>query len=388
MDWKRMDFADRNGCTDHNYSTGYTDLKTRPDHIDRPEYSSISGCPEFSGHMTRNGLVGWSVLDPLAATDLSEALREDEHLYAVNRFNALFPDQDACIAFARRLKWPNGFHCYACGHREAYEIASKTSPLLECRNCKHQTSLTAHTIMHKSRTPLRKWLLSMFMVACCGDGINALKLSSLINVTYKTAWSILHKIRSSISDMDHKRKMAGIVEAKHEIFMKKFIPSADQLRLEHSVIAAKETAFSDRTPETEYYKLKIVPRRKAARSPLSDNEAAVFAESHLSADTRLWRINPRMQWLPELRAAYNKIRSGAVVSEDEQLKISDLLKNSLSVFADQAFKWLNRTFHGIGIKYAQKYLDEYCFRRNAANQGQAFQWLVRNAFGGQTRCNT
>jgi hypothetical protein len=316
------------------------------------------------------------------AKELSDALREDEHLDAVNRFNELFPDQEACLALARRLKWPNGFHCCACGHREAYEIASKTSPLLECRNCKHQTSLTAHTIMHKSRTPLRKWLLSMFMVACCGDGINALKLSSVINVTYKTAWSILHKIRSSISDMDHNRKMAGIVEAKHEIFMKKFIPSADQLKLEHSVIAAKETAFADHSPETEYYKIKIVPRRKVARSPLSDKESAVFAKCHLTADTKLWRINPRMQWSPELRAAYNKFSSRAVVGEDERLKIADLLKNSLSVFADQAFKWLNRTFHGIGIKHAQKYLDEYCFRRNAGNQRQAFQRLAQIAFSG------
>lgn len=300
------------------------------------------------------------------------------------RFDALFPDEESCIDYIRESRWPNGFRCPACGHSEAYGIGIRTMTLYECRRCKRQTSLKAGTIMHKSRTPLRKWLICMYIVACSDSGISAVALSELINVTYKTAWSMLYKVRRSISAMDEARKLTGHVEAKHEIFMKKFIPSSDQLKLEHSVVAAKETRnFVSGSSDGVYYKIKLLPRSKEARLPLKEKEAIAFKESHCAPDRCFLRLNPRMQWCSEVRYAHN-MSGNPFIKSAERRRLASLLDNSLSLFAYKAFRWMNDTFHGIGIKYAQQYIDEYCFRRNAANQPSAFRDWLRFAVNGSS----
>jgi hypothetical protein len=72
-------------------------------------------------------------------------------------------------------------------------------------------SLTVGTIMESSSTDLRKWFIAMFLVSATNSSINALRLSELIEVTYKTAWLILRKIRQSITQADDTVKLTGVV---------------------------------------------------------------------------------------------------------------------------------------------------------------------------------
>lgn len=109
-----------------------------------------------------------------------------------------FPTEDSCIPALFALKWPHGYRCPNCKHPRAYVIRTRRLPLYEC-SCHHQTSLTVGTIMEGSRTSLRKWITAMWLVSRSDKGINAVKLSSMIEVTSKTAWAMLHKIRTAIA---------------------------------------------------------------------------------------------------------------------------------------------------------------------------------------------
>lgn len=70
-------------------------------------------------------------------------------------FQGRFPTEDACLKYLIESRWPNGFACPRCGGREAYWKAQRQ--LLQCKACGYQASVTAGTVMHRSKMPLRVW---------------------------------------------------------------------------------------------------------------------------------------------------------------------------------------------------------------------------------------
>jgi hypothetical protein len=111
-------------------------------------------------------------------------------------FEAWFPDDGACAAFLERLRWPEGFVCPACGGGESWRIAGG---LQMCRDCGRKTSVTAGTIFHRSRLPLRTWFAAMWFVCAQKNGVSALGLQRVLGFgSYQTAWAWLHKLRRAM----------------------------------------------------------------------------------------------------------------------------------------------------------------------------------------------
>ena len=73
-------------------------------------------------------------------------------------FQQWFPDDEACAEYLFESRWPEGFRCPRCGHGHCWPV-SKRRVLLECAGCHLQTSLTAGTVLHKTRTPLHLLVL-------------------------------------------------------------------------------------------------------------------------------------------------------------------------------------------------------------------------------------
>src|SRR5690606_14861167 len=111
-----------------------------------------------------------------------------------------------------KLRWPNKFECPRCGYDEYYTISTRRAPLYQCRFCKHQTSLTAGTVMDRSRTPLSKWASAFEMISST-VGVNVVQLSAAIGVSHKVAWTMLRRVRQAISRFEQQRKLHGTVHA-------------------------------------------------------------------------------------------------------------------------------------------------------------------------------
>lgn len=67
-----------------------------------------------------------------------------------------------------------------------------------CKSCGHQTSVTAGTVMHGTRTPLRTWFWAAYLVATHHPGISAKQLQRQLGLRYETAWLVLQKLRRSM----------------------------------------------------------------------------------------------------------------------------------------------------------------------------------------------
>jgi len=78
------------------------------------------------------------------------------------KFQEKFNSEQACEEFLFHIYWPNGYRCPRWGHdKYSYHFTRK---LYQCKQCKYQTLITAGTIFHKTRTPLRKWFWIIFVI--------------------------------------------------------------------------------------------------------------------------------------------------------------------------------------------------------------------------------
>jgi transposase-like protein len=117
------------------------------------------------------------------------------------QFCNAYPDETSCIKALADLRWPDGFACDRCGHRKSYHFEARPG-IYECAGCGHQHSVTAGTIFHKTRTPLRKWFLAAYLISHDKRGVSALLVSKELSIRYETAWLMCHKIRHALTERD------------------------------------------------------------------------------------------------------------------------------------------------------------------------------------------
>ena len=77
-------------------------------------------------------------------------------------FQRMFPTEKRCHNFLFKQRWPDGFSCPRCGHNRFSFVS--TRKLYQCKNCGYQASVTAGTIFHKTRKPLKQWFWMIFLI--------------------------------------------------------------------------------------------------------------------------------------------------------------------------------------------------------------------------------
>lgn len=121
-----------------------------------------------------------------------------------------FADDDFCKDFLLDIRFENGFACPFCGGSECRRI--RTRHLLRCKSCKADISATNGTFMHRTRLPLRLWIITAFLVMSNKCSVSAVTLMRTLGVTYKTAWFMLHRIRKAMKCREERYLLDGIVE--------------------------------------------------------------------------------------------------------------------------------------------------------------------------------
>jgi len=119
-------------------------------------------------------------------------------------FQRMFPDEGACAAYLHELRWPDGFSCPKCRVAgEAYRFQNRPTAL-RCRACHANTSVTAGTIMHNTKTPLQVWFWAAYLVTAQTPGMSALQFQRQLGIRrYETAFMLLHKLRAAMVRPDH-----------------------------------------------------------------------------------------------------------------------------------------------------------------------------------------
>lgn len=123
-------------------------------------------------------------------------------------FVQYFPNDNVCAAYLEQLRWPTGFCCPSCQIRG--EPWRQTRGRLVCSACRHQTSVTAGTIMEKTRTPLTTWFEAAWHLTTAKNGFSAKTLERTLGTCYRTAWTMLQRYRISMVRSERGRLTGGV----------------------------------------------------------------------------------------------------------------------------------------------------------------------------------
>ena len=278
-----------------------------------------------------------------------------------------FSDPDVCQEFVAQMRWPNGeAACPRCGSLDAYYI--KTRRIWQCKDCKRQFSVKLGTIFERSPIGLDKWLTAVWLLTSAKNGISSYELHRAIEVTQKTAWFMMHRIRLAMHTGSF-GKMSGEVEVDETLI-------GGKARNMHKSRKARALAFGKvavmgllerHTPETGHSTVKtvVVPSR------------------------------PKLRLEAEI---YDAVHEGARVYTDELKSYEDLDRRYVHEFINHAETYARGTVHTNGMEnfwslltrsikgtyvsiepfHVFRYLDEHSFRFNSrkATDAERFKALA------------
>lgn len=277
------------------------------------------------------------------------------------QFQKRFTSEAACHDHLFMMKWPEGYKCEKCGHNSYYETTTRKLKLYECKSCRYQATVTVGTVMEKTRTDLTKWFLAIYLVAHDKRGVSATMLSEELDVTYKTAWLLLHKIRKAMSERDAQYTLAGIVELDDAFFGAPTEGGKRGRGTEKTTVLVGLSLNEKGHPQ--YVKMEVVPDVKGTTLVKFAN-ASIEAGSTINSD------------------AYRSYQ--ALVKEGFQLQA----KEFNPIESPDHLQWLHTvisnvkafiagTFHGLDEKHLQSYLNEFCYRFNRRKfKGEGFNRLL------------
>ena len=121
-----------------------------------------------------------------------------------------FADPDHCRKFMIELRWGKGpVTCPRCGGKDFAWLPNANLYKCYAKHDRQKFSLKVGTIFEDSPIGLNKWLVAMWMLANCKNGVSSWEVHRAIGVTQKTAWFMLQRGRLAMQDEAQGRKIGG-----------------------------------------------------------------------------------------------------------------------------------------------------------------------------------
>lgn len=240
--------------------------------------------------------------------------------------------------------------------------------LWQCAGCRRQTSVTAGTILHRTKTPLTVWFWAAYLMTTDKRGLSALLLQRQLGLgNYETAWVMLHKFRRAMVNVS-REPLRGQVEVDDTWIggTQAGLRGSRQLKGRKAALAL--AAVEKRGQASGRVRMEVIPDFKAvtllAFLKKHVSPGATVCTDGLKSFTGLEAAGYRH--VPRIQPSQGALRKGA---------------KSVVPLADRAIgnlqQWLIGTYHGVSKEQLQVYLDEFVFRHNRRKQPMAaFQTLL------------
>ena len=123
-----------------------------------------------------------------------------------------FSNPNNCREYVVARRWPNGVECPRCGSKNVTFLAKYDRWQCSARHDNRQFTAKTGTIFEDSPLPLSKWLMAMWQVVNCKNGVSSYEVHRAIGITQKSAWFMDHRIRFALG-LPRGNKMWGQIEA-------------------------------------------------------------------------------------------------------------------------------------------------------------------------------
>ena len=284
-----------------------------------------------------------------------------------------FSSEDACLAYLERLRWPQGFICPSCGSMTAAPYRASRTRLL-CKDCGHQSTVTAGTIFDKTRTPLKVWLAAAWYVTNQKQGVSALGLQRVLGLgSYQTAWTMLHRFRRAMVRPDRER-LKGVVEVDEA-----YLAITDRKQPISPAGRKNNTSKVLIVLAVEILQPKGFGRIRLRRI---DKDSEEFVVPFVQAS-----VEPGATVKTDGSAAYRSLSELGYEHQRNVMLGSDVPAHvsmaGVHRVASLIKRWILGTHHGsVQPEHLDAYLDEFVFRfnrRTSSSRGMLFYRLMQQA---------
>jgi len=301
-------------------------------------------------------------------------------------FVARFGVEERCIEHLAGLRWPGGFACAGCGGRQAWRLKARPR-VYECAACHRQESVTAGTVLHRTRTGLCKWFLAAYLMGRDKRGVSAKFLQRELGVAYQTAWTMAHKLRHGLSE-DPSRPLHGFLEADETFIGGRGDPTSPGRSTANPdkslVVAAVEKAPAPKNKKGKHgHAVKRQHGFFAGNARIAVLPAATGAElgAFLKAnvETRSHLLTDGFAGYRGRDAALGEHLKHTPVIQDEGANAGEFFPIIHTLFSNIK-AWLVGTHHGVSAKHLPRYLREWSYRFNRRNLPDGLDgYLIRRA---------
>src|SRR5258708_26564925 len=277
-----------------------------------------------------------------------------------------YSDEQTCIDTVASLRWADGkATCPACGKQDHYYL--KTQKRWKCKECYKQFSVKLGTIFEDSPITLDKWLIALWMLVNCRNGVSSYEVARDLDITQKSAWFVMHRLRTALRDGSVTKLGRG---------------DGGEVEIDETFVGGKMTSMDRSRKEAIQKKAASIPKWKNAdRYP---GKTAVMGI--LDREQRKVRaaVVPNIKRETLQAAILNQVEYGSKIYSDQAVPYDGLAQkyahevvnhvteyvrgqvhtNGLENFWSLLKRGLRGTYVAVEPFHLDRYVDEQAFRFN------------------------
>lgn len=262
-----------------------------------------------------------------------------------------FDSEKKCQQILEDSYWGDDVVCPKCGK---HHCKMSETGRYHCTDCNHNFSITVGTIFENTKISLRKWFLAIYLITSNKKGVSSCQLARDLDITQKTAWHILHKIRSVFSQNDSSA-LTGTVEC-------------DEMYLggvEDNKHKSKRTEGTQgRSTKTKKPIFGMIQRSGKLVAMTVENTKAEtlmpLIKQFVAENTIVYTDESK---------SYNRLSKENYSHEfvrhnEKEFVVDDIYTNTIEGFWSHFKKMVFGTYHFVSKKHLQRYIDEEVYRWN------------------------
>ena len=282
--------------------------------------------------------------------------------YSIPALAAQLQTEADAYEMLERLRWDGQPVCPHCGSIAAHYfltprngVSRKTRTgsksqrrVWKCKDCRRQFSVLTGTIFHGSKIPVRTWIFVVFEMCASKNGVAAREIERKYNLTGKSAWFMLHRIREAMRREPLAGLLAGTVVADETWIGGKpsnrhgYVPGENQTTTKTPVLSLVNS-------ETREVRSRVVPNVSGATLRQAIADEVDGSRTFLHTDgakpyTVVARDMARHEWVDHAAGEY--VRNGVST-------------NLAEGFFSQLKRSLDGTHHHVSVEHLDRYLGQF-----------------------------